>query len=56
MTETCRTCRFGEYRDLKAVGAEPIVKCRRYPNFIIKDHEDWCGEHQPRPAEQGEGE
>lgn len=47
--EKCETCRFWQ-RDLweKRLGDG---LCRRYPDFILRDGGDWCGEH----TKEGQG-
>ncbi len=61
MGETCSNCRFGVYQARRTyVGTNLVsrpaeVLCRRYPNFLSKSPDDWCGEYQPAQQE-GEGE
>lgn len=48
--EKCDTCRF--YRLPKAIPGSGIVRsgaCRRFPELIQKETNDWCGEWQHDP-------
>jgi hypothetical protein len=43
--KTCSSC---DYYDAK--GSKTLTKgrCHRYPQVIIVDRTNWCGEHQPK--------
>jgi hypothetical protein len=35
----CKTCRFYQ--------GTQFGHCRRYPESVMKQHNNWCGEHLP---------
>lgn len=50
--EQCSNCRFGAPTASRPVvdgsgrvgSLDPRVRCRRYPQHMVKHREDWCGE------------
>lgn len=53
MGETCETCRFYDAR-FRGHVVSGAMECRRYPTRVPKVWTDWCGEHQPKEATDGE--
>lgn len=60
MTETCSTCRFfylkpaKYYTDCPGMVSEPErTLCRRYPEPLFTNPDDWCGEHSPKEGGHG---
>lgn len=50
MAETCETCRFYLAPLSGRIWNGPY-RCRRYPIYVERLRDDWCGEHQPKGGE-----
>ena len=40
--ENCKLCRFFDLQNNQTLG-----QCRRYPTYMNRHQNEWCGEHNP---------